>query len=256
MRTWLLAFLMLGLCGWNPATQQGGGTPDAGGGPPDLPEPISAWDFNENTASTAADKVGSNDGTLTGAVWTTSSKYGTSAVECRVGETSDSVDVPDDATLDITGDYTMMLWVYPLDVETTWTFVMGKLRSSGADDPPYTLNTVHQNLTNNPPYAFVYNGAVYNEAADSVAISQDTWTHLAVAYDSAADTLTFYVDGSEVDSQATNDATVNTTSGDFQFCENDFNGQEFEGRIDDARIYGEVLTEQQINDAKDNEDWI
>jgi len=51
------------------------------------------------------------------------------------------------------------------------------------------------------------------------------------------------------------DSTMLTNDDPFQVCENAFNGPEFEGRVDEIRLYNVTLTEQQINDAKDNDGW-
>ncbi|MDX9856910.1 MAG: LamG-like jellyroll fold domain-containing protein [candidate division Zixibacteria bacterium] len=77
---------------------------------------------------------------------------------------------------------------------------------------------------------------------DATALSEDTWYFVALTYDYSTGEMILYRDGSEVDrgtAPACTDATIQI--GAYQ------GGSEFEGVIDDVRLYNFVLSPDQIS---------
>ncbi len=89
------------------------------------------------------------------------------------------------------------------------------------------------------------------------AVSTDTWTHLALSYDAATNTKSFYVDGSLAGSKNTGllyspNGTVQ--SEDLHIGAGADSGEAFyfSGNIDDVSIWNTALDEAAILDIKDN----
>ena len=72
---------------------------------------VGYWKFDEGNGSVAGDSSGlGNDGTIYGASWVSSSPDGSTALS--FDGIDDYVKVPDDFSLDLTGDMTIEAWVY------------------------------------------------------------------------------------------------------------------------------------------------
>ena len=71
--------------------------------------PIAQWKMDENQGSIAADSIGSNDGTITGATWIP----GISGAALNFDGTDDYVEVPDSTTFDLTSALSLEAWVNP-----------------------------------------------------------------------------------------------------------------------------------------------
>ncbi len=74
------------------------------------PGAVAYWKFDETSGSTAADSIGSNDGTVYNATWTASGKSG---YALSFDGTGDYVEVPNSAPLNITEEVTVELWFKP-----------------------------------------------------------------------------------------------------------------------------------------------
>ena len=72
---------------------------------------VAAYSFDAGSGTAAADGSGKgNAGSVAGATWTTSGKFGNALT---FNGTSSRVDVPDSSTLDLTSAMTLSAWVYP-----------------------------------------------------------------------------------------------------------------------------------------------
>ncbi|WP_179334700.1 Ig-like domain-containing protein [Winogradskyella costae] len=95
-----------------------------------------------------------------------------------------------------------------------------------------------------------HNGT-WNAVEDSNMLELNTWYHVAVSYDSPAQTLKLYKDGVLIDTNTNVLPPVNGNEvniGSYNDAGNLFNGA-----IDEVRIWNVVRTENQINGSKDCE---
>jgi hypothetical protein len=79
---------------------------------------------------------------------------------------------------------------------------------------------------------------------DAEALALDTWYFVAVTYDDAAGKMKLYKDGAVVDSATTVEGVSDSTISIGSFGSG--NGQNWQGTIDDVRVYGHVLTPEQV----------
>src|SRR5262245_1557264 len=89
---------------------------------------VAAYGFNEGAGATAADATGNaHTGTLNGASWTTSGRFGSALT---FNGTSNTVTIADSALLDLTSAMTIEAWVYATS-SSGWRTVLLKESSSG-----------------------------------------------------------------------------------------------------------------------------
>ena len=79
---------------------------------------VAAYNFDAGSGAVLADVSGNgNNGTITGATWTTSGKYGGALV---FNGTNAPVTIPDSTSLNLTTGMTLEAWVNPSTVTTAW----------------------------------------------------------------------------------------------------------------------------------------
>lgn len=204
---------------------------------------IAHYPFDVATGSTVTD-VGGNghDGTLANGATLAGGRSGQAL---SLDGADDHVEVPDDPGLDVTTPYTETAWVNPAD-------------TSGRND--VTMKDPGQwafgfQVQDGRLRAGFENGSDDNFIGTGGSVPADAWTHLAVVYDGAH--VRGYVDGSEVfaidqasdgsgiavsdATPATNDQPLTVGRGEGQF----------EGLIEDLRIYGRALSAAEIQTLAD-----
>src|SRR6202045_4571772 len=103
---------------------------------------VAAYSFNEGSGTTVGDSSGNgNNGTISGAAWTSSGKYGSAL---SFNGNSSRVVVNDSASLHLSGGMTLEAWVSPTTVPTYWQDVIYK------QNDIYFLEA-GSSLSNNPP---------------------------------------------------------------------------------------------------------
>jgi hypothetical protein len=216
------------------------GVPCALGTPTPTPTPtatpalglVAAYGFNEGSGTVVNDASGNgNNGTINGATWTTSGKYGNAL---NFNGSNALVTINNAASLQLTTGMTLEAWVYPTVTGPWWGDVIYK-----GNDNYYLEGTSYPSgfpamggtLPNAPP---LYGTAV---------LALNTWAHLAATYDGA--TMRLYVNGVQVASRAQT-GTIVTSTNPLQIGGDSIYGQYFTGRIDDVRIYNRALSAAQI----------
>jgi hypothetical protein len=196
---------------------------------------VASYSFNEGSGTTVADSSGNgNNGTISGATWTTAGKYGGAL---SFNGQSSRVTINDSTSLHLSSGMTLEAWVSPTSVPTSWQDVIYKEKDI------YFLEA-GSSLSKNPPAVgatFSSDGDLYLAGISSLAAK--TWTHLAATYDGA--TLRLYVNGVQIASRSIADSLTSSTKalqigGDAAF------GQYFQGTIDEVRVYNRALAPAEI----------
>jgi Concanavalin A-like lectin/glucanases superfamily len=211
-------------------------TPTATPTPSATPTPpaslVAAYSFNEGSGTIVNDASGNgNNGTISGATWTTSGKYGNAL---SFNGSNSRVTVPDSASLHLTTGMTLEAWVYPTVLSSAWRDVIEK----GNDN--YYLMATARFAAGVPATCGTWaEPPVYGTSVLLVNV----WSHLASTYDGA--TLRLYVNGVQVASKSVSGSIAVTTDA-LTFGSDPFYGQYLSGRIDDIRIYNRPLTAAKI----------
>ena len=194
---------------------------------------VAAYAFDEGSGSTVADASGNgNTGTITGATWAATGKYGKAL---QFNGSSALVTVPDAASLHLSSGMTLEAWVNPSTVTAKWRDVIYK----GNDN--YYLEGTSTNASR--PDAGMIAGGGYADAYGTAKLPANTWSYLAETYDGA--TLRLYVNGTQVAATAHTGSIASSTN-PLQIGGDSLYGQYFAGLIDNVRVYNTALTAAQI----------
>src|SRR2546425_823551 len=198
---------------------------------------VAAYGFAEGAGTTVADSSGNNNtGTISGATWTTAGKFGSALV---FNGTSSWVSISNSPSLQLTTGMTLEAWVNPFSIPPagcspaatcSWMDVIHK------DSDRYYIEA-SSNVNGQPEAGGIFGSGKHIVFAPS-ALPINTWTHLALTYDSAM--IRFYVNGALVASAP--ETTPITTSTNPLFIGGDqTQGQFFNGLIDEVRVYNRAL---------------
>ena len=205
---------------------------------------VAAYAFDEGSGTTVTDASGHGlTGTIVGATWTTSGKYGNAL---SFDGSSSYVDLGNPTALQLTGSMTLSAWV--------------KAAANPADDGQIIAksdNTSGWQLKTSPdtgPHTF---GVGVSPSSTSLiqrysttVRSLSTWYHVAGVYNATTKTLDIYVNGVLDNGSLTGtvpaaqfNASVNANIG------RRTGGFYFNGIIDEVQIYNRALTQAEIQTA-------
>lgn len=200
------------------------------------------WKFDEGTGSTAYN-VGSSEnslnGSITGATWTMSGKYEKALDFDGVG---DSVTVTNISTGDIdlnsnlAQGFTITGW---FNADSDGENDQGTVWSKGANNYVRVESQSGSNLSIrvNIDLASGDGTVTLNNITTT-----STWTYIAVAYtDDADDEISVYVNGKLVGASTGGSGAPATESNNFLIGTNSTGNSDFDGKIDDIKIYNTEL---------------
>jgi concanavalin A-like lectin/glucanase superfamily protein/fibronectin type III domain protein len=203
---------------------------------------VGAYSFNEGSGTKVTDLSGRNNhGTISGATWTSSGRYGKALF---FDGSNDWVTIADAASLDLTSGMTLEAWVYPTVTPSGWRTLIMKEKSGGA---VYYLDA---NSDQNRPVV----GGLFSSGTQKLyggsRLTSYTWTHLAATYNGSTQRL--YVNGVQV-AYRNQTGSMQTSGGVLRIGGNGVTGwgHFFRGRIDEVRIYNRALTALEIQADKD-----
>ncbi len=149
--------------------------------------------------------------------------------------------------LQISGDVTVEAWVY-VNAYPTYTFPFAEIvQQAGRDNYEennelYTLAISGDGLVD----CFHENGeGVNNTLFSKNPVGMGKWTHLANVRDAAAQTYQIYING-VLDTTGTYKNNPTGGSNTSFFVGSNFDGLDFDGMIDEVRIWNRVRSQKQI----------
>ena len=195
---------------------------------------IAYWQFNENSGSVAGDSDGNNDGTITGADWTT----GINQSALNFNGTDGEVEVPTNNALNITSNkISLSVWFKKESSNDDGAFMFCRTK--------YILR-----MDNHGKITF----AVYNPGWKSVTIPWNRrvvntdWHHVVATYDGQA--IKLYLDAELLVQKTTSGNLKSSNSSVYIGSEASIN--HFDGTIDEAAIYTKALSPEEIADIYAN----
>jgi hypothetical protein len=196
---------------------------------------VAHWKLDEGSGNTVYDSSTSgNDGTFEGDPQWVAGYYGAALA---FDGTDDNIDCGNDHSLNITDEITLSAWINMAqrpDVDNWYTIPWKEDAYSmylyGTDN---TVTTLGADFWLDTGRADIWNGP-------DIDIPPNDWTHIAVTFNGTD--FEFYVNG-EHDYTQNEPATIEISAINFLFTEN---GSNFEGLIDDVRIYNRALTQAEI----------
>jgi len=212
---------------------------------------ISYWKFDEGTGPTAYDSLGYNDGTLTGPpFWTTGIIDGALDFD----GVNDYVQVSDEDSLE-PDHITVAAWVYRESTSTKDAILQKGSTHFDDDRNGYIFRITESSHATNPNKAtfhIVVNNGCPSAPPSTTGIGEDTWYHIAATYNGSY--IRMYVNGNEEGTATSETGTIDYTGGyqDFKIGVTEeghgvFHNY-FDGKIDDVRVYGRALSEDEIED--------
>ena len=198
---------------------------------------VGAYSFDEGSGGTLFDYSGhGNDGTITGAGWSTNGKTGGALAFDGVGD--DLVTIPDSNSLDLTTAFTLEAWIKPATIGFGSKTILLKAQPNQL---LYALYATEEQSGRSSTHAWL-------AGADERVIATDplvpgVWTHIAATYDGT--TLRLYVNGIEVNNQPLT-GSIPTSTDPLTLGGNPIWGEAYDGLLDDIRIYNRPLTPAEI----------
>jgi hypothetical protein len=198
--------------------------------------------FSED-ASTVEDSSGNNnDGTKYGDITWTSTERPSGAY--NFDGTDDYVGVPDSNSLDLStstsSDLTLSAWIFPEDCTKSARQTI--ITKSSA----YYMNLGSVSGGNCGFYFYWYGLSTPGYHYSSQNIAPNEWSHVAATYSSSSQEIKLYVN-KQVTTISSITGTGRTNAQSLKIGGAGSTGRYFDGRIDNVKIYNEVLTEDEIS---------
>lgn len=221
---------------------------------------VGYWSFDDPANPGRDDSGNGNDGTVYGATWITPGKVNSALSFDGV---DDYVDVPSAANLRVIEGFTVATWVYPRDIssleqifvshlaEGGWGFQLGLVRQlvPTEESSKSMLSFIFYNGT-----GWVSETTGFLQTNPSILLT-DRWSHVVATYSESAGVTTtkIYVEGAETTYTGPNtfSSTIQWGAGSSYFnigsnLGGAFLQREFNGIIDEVRIYNRVLSDSEI----------
>jgi hypothetical protein len=203
---------------------------------PSTSNPQASFSFNEGSGKVANDSSGDdNHGTITGATWTSTAKFGRAL---RFDGSSDYVRVNDSNSLDL-AQGTIEAWVRLLSLNR-WHGVIGK---GSVNDDGRTYNYAIEINNTNRIVCVIGNGSRANTVTSKKTMALKSYTHLACTFDGAS--LKLYVNGS-LDASVPIDLSPINNSSPVHIGQYGGNVDRLHGMIDEVRIYSRARSQSEI----------
>lgn len=202
---------------------------------------VGHWKFDELSGTTVYDFSGNQNNGVLGTTTRVSATSSCPISFCAsFNGTSSSLTVPDNATLDIAGQFTLAAWVRWGQFKN-YGIIAQKGTGADANVMNYGIvSSVGNQITGSISTATTSNSVSYTSAS---ILSTNAWHHIAFVADGS--TLTLYVDGV---SRATQQQLIQPRANTNPFLiSSPYSSYSFDGAIDDVRLYNRALNTNEIN---------
>jgi parallel beta-helix repeat protein len=204
--------------------------------------PVSYWRFEETTGTKAYDEVGNNDGTITGATREPNGIVGGAMSFDGLG---DYITVPDNASLDITGDITLMAWVKP----TSFSWGAGKGRGGGYIASKWTTSSIAYSLTmmgSSPVFSLSNNGSFFSTSVffSDLIMTANEWNYIVVKKEGS--TMMAWLNGQKSQLSGMFAGAIYDSTAPFTIGSDSTGRYSFNGKIDEVAIYNRALSSAEI----------
>ncbi len=149
------------------------------------------------------------------------------------GSSDSYIAVPHSSSLNITGNFTIEMWISPAQANQTAALLQ---KRQGSSNSGYSLFLNVGKVT-------IRTNSLSRLTSKSV-IPVNAWTHLAATYVSSSGTFSIYVNG-VLDTTSTIASAQPTANADSVFIGNGFNGR-YTGKLDEVRIWNIALNSNSV----------
>ncbi len=212
------------------------------------PEPVLDWrmeEFNWNgTAGEVVDSSGNNlNGTAINGTGTddTTPAIGGDPGTCRYGVfdgNNDLLEIADNPLLDIANELTVTVWVNPANIPG------GGLMSIISKDENFEFHI------DSSGRIFWWWGGGVRELTSSGTLTPGVWQHVAIVYSASGAFQRIYINGVEDPNTNNQSASLTLNNDPFQVGgDQGFAGREFDGLLDEVRVYDIALSATQVADV-------
>jgi hypothetical protein len=203
---------------------------------------VALYRFNEGSGSVAIDLAPStiadppNNGTITGATYV----QGVSGTGLEFDGVDDFVNIPHKSNQMLTGGGAISAWINPRTLGTD--FDAGRIIDKST--APSSANGFRFQLTSSNRIQWTINNGT-NVVSGNNAITFNEWQHVLVVFSSTGESV-IYVNGVQVASGTTANASGITTTNDVRIGTASVDNRRFDGLIDEVRLYNRVLSLEEI----------
>lgn len=195
--------------------------------------------FEENSGSTAYDATSNdNDGTLTnGPTWDADSAVGSYSLDFTVDSGGNSyVSVPDDTSLDISGDFSVAFWYNSTDPTTG---IRQLIEQYSAGDGFY----IAKNTAGDLQFLVDGDSSIVAHSYSSGWITDGNWHHVVAIR--SGDNFQMYVDGVANTASTVAVGVVTSTQ---PLLIGGTSSSDFDGKLDDVRLYTRALSSSDVTE--------
>lgn len=217
---------------WSGADVVEKGYPSSDQGGSDL---VAYWPLDEDSGSTANDVTSNaNDGTITGATTGVAAVLGTTGYSFAAA--GDEVAVPNDASLNFTGNFSVSFWLNFDGISNTGGGNQGIISKAGDASDGYSVGLLNS--------SFNFYTRI-DGTADSLGAgpTSGSWHHYLIAHDSTAAETDVYEDGTLLNTVTSAPTLTTTNTGSLYLGHNSWNEDDFfPGDLSDVRLYSRHLS--------------
>jgi hypothetical protein len=205
-----------------------------------------AWLFEEGGGTTVADSsLHLNTGAVKGLdepAWDSSVPASYAAYSVDFDGIDDYINCGNDPTLQMTGDLSVVCWVYPTAANGTWDKAISKGEWTWGIELKTSING----------YGFtVHDGSTWKVAGGGI-YTQGAWTHLAGIYDYTSGEVSIWVNGTKGDRTANAFQIANSAAYPLSIGRNPYGMQYSQLKIAEVAVFDRVLSSAEIQDIMNN----
>jgi len=203
---------------------------------------VGRWSFEEGKGDIVLDSSsGALNGTVAGASWTAETPDGsTSALD--FDGVDDQIDM---GTFDLGGTaLSIALWMRADDFDQMDGRLVSKAEGVQDEDHYWMVSTIEQDGQFRLRFRLKTSGATTTLIAGSGPLSPNEWTHVVAVYDGSE--MYLYKDGVPVGSTAKTGAVDTNPLVPVAFGDQPGGNRPFDGLLDEVRLYGRALSQEEI----------